>query len=450
MAKNAVYSLILMTYFLLVGTSRASAVSLTCPEILDPQSKSLSARILDERIGEKYAKLGIVTSDPEQFLKNMQERYREQKAKDPSHPLDFEYKEFALASVSFVADHLIDHQMELRERLAKLQEKNNRMKTSVLRRFLQLKGLQKEIREVEIALQYESELLQEANSYIVKDSISYRRSLEFFYYSLRALGHFDSRDQTLMTQLYLEIDRAFQGYKQKSIEEEYSMYQAREFMILQKQSSLRGFRVAEAPFLAAVKGADNLDSVVVPVHVDLGRDIFLRLMSHGVHLVGVVADPFHADGFVRPSGDFWMHDIRHETLKVYELAVYLESTGLTDAQIKTFQQMQERWWLELEAEMSQVKDPDLREAIDLVQFNFFHDRGKPVIPSVWKSRDDAFVFVGLLYMLKVSGQGWGYKDVVKNTTAAYRWLDQFWDARIDQEMSFLQSAADANKESLKD
>jgi len=74
----------------------------------------------------------------------------------------------------------------------------------------------------------------------------------------------------------------------------------------------------------------------------------MRLMPKSIEIVGVTAQPIMADGFLRPGGDFWMHDVRHSSVKLQKRQRYIERHQLGEAQMRALDAKAEEWANELE------------------------------------------------------------------------------------------------------
>jgi len=81
-----------------------------------------------------------------------------------------------------------------------------------------------------------------------------------------------------------------------------------------------------------------------------------------------------------------------------------------------------------------VKDPELREAVLLLSFNFHHDRGFPIAPSEYLGTKGRLWVQGLLYATqKVGGEGTPFPHPLRNFRKADAWLKEFWQPRLAAE-----------------
>lgn len=417
--------------FIILAFTVTAQAQMACVSLFETPYETLNARLT-----KRYPRLEFMTKNPRGFIENIQKRYREQRAKDSNHALEFDYSDVAMPMVEYSSKHLETKINEV-VTLAK-QAKAELAKVSSLR-VLKKRILEKQVREYEVAEQFYKALASEAHFYIAQNHVSYQKSIEFLYYFSRAYGHFETRKLPFMTRFYLGIDRAFQGYKQLPIEKEFARYKQRKFEIFQKKSMVNGFVISEKSYLEALQHPDvkapteDLKAIIVPLCDAIGREFLMRYMSTEISVVGVAHESIEADGFKRPSGDFWMHDIRHESARQQEIKSFMSKHDMSLEQWHKFSSLQEKWYLEYKKHLGLIQDQDLKEAIELSTFNFFHDRGYPFVPSTWKSRKNMHVYYGLVLMLTLSGQGTGFKNVRSNTQKATEWLDQFFGTRLAEE-----------------
>ena len=264
--------------------------------------------------------------------------------------------------------------------------------------------------------------------------------MEFSFFYSRLRGQYDTEGYGLMSRFLLAIDQRFNGYKQLSPRHELDLYRTRNFELFKTAKLHKGFKRAEALFRKAFENKDTLETVFIPTNAEVDRDIFYFLMSKNVHLAGLTTQPLLADGVNRPSGDFWNHDLRHESVKFQNRLEYIERNGLTQKQVAAFETQSQVWYAEYEKALSEVKDPQFREAIDLLHFNFIHDRGYTMAPSTYLSINKwsriGFTY-GLSAMMRASGQGVPFKKVFGTTKRADDWLVKFWTERLDVERALI-------------
>ena len=360
----------------------------------------------------------------------------QEKTIHPENPYGFNYNEIGLPAVQYAQFNLQQKLNEIRQ--TRLQMEDKFKKSNFLTPLLRSRQ-GGSILELKIAEKYFSELLLEADVILKLNNISYQQTIEYTYYFSRAFGHFENRTDKLSTRIFLQVDRFFQGYQQLSMAKEYSLFQNRKFEIFQKKSAIEGFRVAEKQFASAFSDQNFLQTVFVPSAVPIERDVLMRLMSKEINIIGLTAESVEADGFKRPSGDFWMHDIRHESSKNFETEIYRGRFDFSEIQLHELDRLQDQWYYELTQEINLIADSNLREAVDLMAFNFHHDRGFPLIPSLWtrRQRSQDYISFALIFQLEISGQTANYKSIIKNTLKARKWLDHFWQNREASEQNVL-------------
>lgn len=397
-----------------------------------------SSHLLNNSMAQKYPELAFVVSDPDRFIAEMKKRFEEQKKKTPMAPHDFDYSELGLPLNDSINKSLSEkiQKFELIEKQF-IQKQAETSTTKKLLRKLTIKFEKFKLDEVQTALKYYKDLLKESNTYKKNGSMTYKNLVEFSFFYSRAIGHFDTREYSFFKRHVLEVDRRLNGYKQYKIEQEYQMYKQRKFSVYVLKKAAKGFMEASESFEKAFNNPENLDTIWVPTNAWVERDIFMRLMAKNINLIGVTDSPIQADGFLRPGGDFNNHDVRHESDKYYRRLEYIEKNSLTEKQISSFERKTEDWWLELESEISKIKDPKLKEAVDLMAFNYHHDRGYPLMPSVFLSLKKDNVIFGLYVMLKLGGEKPGFHNPSKYFNQSFNWLKEFWNKRKQQEVDLI-------------
>ncbi len=408
--------LILFTLFSLNREASAQSYHKICSQVLDPTAISAN---FNEEMANRYPKLKMIFKDPDAFVATMRERFRLQKQLTPHQPLLFDYSDVGLPLLADI-NKALERKIQFLSEIQRNQLYRGKSNIST--------------DEIAVALQYLNDLHQEAQSAIQANAIRYLPLIELSYYASRAIGHFDAGEYSFAQRLYLQIDRNLDGYQQHSMADEYALYKERKFKLFHDKSASSGFQAAEGEFERVFADQDQLNIILVPTNEALDRDAFLRLMRYDIGLTGFTYDPIIADGFLRPSGDFLVHDLRHESAKYLEKIKYLQSHGLTHAQFSALGPAIDRWTIELNHETGEIKDPQLKEAVDLLVFNFYHDRGYPQVPSAFLNRKKDVVAFALYAMMKISGQGVPFRNPYRYLPQASEWLRNFWLARLDQEV----------------
>jgi hypothetical protein len=394
---------------------------------------------LNRRLSERFPRLSFVLKDPDAFTNEMQKRFAEQRLKFPDKPYQFDYSEIGIPIVKDMRVSIGARISELEEIQKQLQEAAQN--PSLLAR-LKSKFGKYDLREIDTAIQYLKDLRKEAESYLAKDRISYQDTIEFASFYSRVIGHFQQRQSGVFARNFLRIDQYLDAYKPLSIEDEYAMYKNRDFSPFQRSIRLGagGYRVPGDRYAQAITDPSHLNVVLVPTNDELDYDVLLRLMSRKqISLVGVTHEPILADGFLRPGGDFWNHDLRHESAKYSEKINYMQAHRVDPVRERALDRLTDEWYFQLEKSIARISDKDLREATRLLAFNFHHDRGFPMIPSVYLGWKRDGVSHALYAAMKVSGQGVSFGKPLQNFAKADRWLRAFWKEHQAEEDAFLQS-----------
>lgn len=379
---------------------------------------------LNAQMARKYPELDTILKDPKAFYDEMSGRFIKQKKITPETPYQFDYSEIGMPLIR-------EMETDLAQKIDALKTIKDRLKGSGL--FTKYRA-----EELDTGLKYLGDLLTENAEYVRRGSITYQELYEFSYFFSRAIGHFDTREYDVLTRFALQIDRFIDGYKQLHIEKEYALYRNRAFSVFQTKSLSPGFQATSKAFQEGFHNPDELEVLIVPTKLALDRDVLMRLMPYHIEIIGVTNIPILADGFWRPGGDFWMHDIRHSGAKFFEFKRYVEKNGLTEPQVRKLKLGMDKWQGELNRALSLVKDPELRGAIEFYMFNYNHDRGYPLVPSAYQRRTPDGIAFLLYTMMRISKQPVEFKNPVKNIFRAYAWLRKFWRARIGEEMTILQ------------
>ncbi|MDG0817634.1 hypothetical protein [Bdellovibrio svalbardensis] len=397
-----------------------------------------STQELNELMVKRYPQLTSILKDPNAYFEKYRERFNEQKKKTPESPFSFDFSEMGLPLVQDINGYLSAKIETVQKDLTALKEKrdgHNKLVKIVRTPFDKSKQNQ-----LELYLKYLGELKAESAEILAKGSVSYRHLVEFSYFYSRAIGRFDTKSYPLKDRFLLYTDRLLEGYKPLSLSKEYEMYKSREFGVFQLHSKYSGYKAAEKDFESAFANKEELKSLWIPTNASIGNSVLMRLMNTRLHLVGVTDAPIWADGYNRPAGDFWMHDVRHESFKFYEVQRYLEKNDLSAEQFVNMQRKMDDWLVELNRETAKIEDPDLKKAVSLTSFNFHHDAGFPLIPSMYLAQERYQPVRSLYTMHIISGHGVTFKDPWNNLDKAEVWLKDFWRQRIDQEYEALDLA----------
>lgn len=381
----------------------------------------------------RYPGLAMVLQDPDAFLETMRGRFEEQKALSPDDPYSFDFSEYGVPFLEKLVPVLAKEIAEVETELERLDDGQYCFPA-----WMTGKGA--EIDDHKVALQFLNELKTESASHVEKGTVSYRRLQELGHFASHALGHFDHGKLPLGQKLFLEVDRRIEGHQDVGIQEQYDLFKENKFTVFQKTPASKGYARVEKRYVDGFQNPDKLEMLNLPCLEELENDIFDRMMNHQIYIAGVTGDPIPADGFVRPGGDFWLHDVRHNSAIFVERQEYFARNGMNEMQVAKLDKRSEVWYRELRAELATIEDKGLKGACEMVSFNFHHDRGHVMVPSNYRKSGAGLVPRALHAALKLSGQGQAYGvgvEKLPNLDVAHKWLQSFWLARLDQEVEIL-------------
>ncbi len=409
------------------GQSALSARALA----LTPKERAATAA-LNKKASAQAPALGPVLANPAGFVKDIKARFAAQKALTPAAPYTFDFSDHGLPVLKDMAEHLKAEVLKVQGQLQALQDSD----IPWLPDFLTGHG--DDVQEAELGLKHLGRLQGEVSRHLKAGKINYRQLQELGYFAARAFGHFDLDDLNLRDRTMLAIDRRLQGYEAVSIEEEIERYCAREFTVFQQPSPVGGFQKAEATFEEAFFNKEEMKLVSVPTMEHLGPGPFMRLLPYDVYLMGISPEPAAADGFVRPGGDFWLHDMRHASAIFDKHEDYANQHNLSEPQKVKLAGLVDKWKVELNEARKEIPDKSLRYAIGFMSFNFHHDRGYRMVPSSFVDEVANDHVPRLLYeMLRAADQPRGFEDPAQTLEQAFDWLQNFWLARVPQEQALL-------------
>ncbi len=386
---------------------------------------------LNRVTSEKYPALAFLLDDPRAFLSQMQTRFEQQKSRGLD-PHKFSYPEAGKPALDFATKALTE---QISENEIETSNLRSQIKHASFHEFLQIYAAKTKIKEYTKAIVYARDLLGEIKN-VEAANYPYLDVIELSYFATRLLGHFDFVKNSVFQKSTIWMDYAVSGYLQKSITKEYEYYKTRSSPVFQYPMIGQQFTPSARPFRRAFENKEKLSFVVIPTSIELANDIFQRLMPIQTHLFGMSKTPILADGFNRPSGLFWMHDVRHEATKYFKKFLYSRKHKLNEEQMHQIDQASERWFVELEQAQRSVKDPQLTAAIRLYAFNYHHDQGNPFIPSEFLKRRGLFVINSLFLQEVWSGQEVGFSNI-RLLSAAEKWLEAFWQTKIEEEQLML-------------
>ncbi len=390
-----------------------------------PAEEALAYKELNAALVGKYPTLDRVLKDPDGYMTDVKGRFTAQKSKTPDTPYQFDFSDYGIPVLKGLQKTLDAKIGQQTVQLAQLQKTAD---ASV-------------IAERKLGLDYLKMVKTEVSQHVAQGHISYQRLQELGYFSTRAMGHFDQESLGLRDRTFLVWDRALQSHKSVSMAQEIELFKTNQMQIFPGASIDSDFRAEQQPFLNAFSNKHSFDMLTLPTSEELGRDVFLRLAAHNIYLVGVSGDPIAADGFVRPGSDFWVHDNRHNAAIFSRMAAYEAENRMSVAQVEALQKQIDVWRVDLNHQIQRISDPDLKHAVEFVEFNYHHDRGIPMVPSSFtKEHVDVNPHLASL-TLKFAHQAKAAKAVFsqgqQTLQQAYDWLRNFWLPRLPQEDQIL-------------
>ncbi len=404
----------------------------------------------------KYPGLALVLKDPDAFLAKMSERFEEQKKLTPNDPYSFDFKEYGLPFLKTLGDKIGGKIEALKAEQEKLQN-TFFLSPAAIGRTERIKergvwscnpfpafppaqiGRTERIKERGVGIEFLQALKAESDKLAQGGEVSYKRIQEIGHFAAYALGHFDHEKLSLGQRAFLEIDRHIEGHEDVTIQEQFRRYQNNEFTVFQGKAGSKGYDRVEKQYVDGFQNPDKLEMLNLPSMDELGGDIFMRMMNHPIYIAGVTDNPIPADGFVRPGGDFFLHDVRHNSGIFVERKDYIERNQMTPEQVKKMDKRGELWYREYKDAVENISDPGLKGSVELVGFNFHHDRGHLMMPSNYLKDGAGPVPRALYVALKVSGQGkeYGVDKGLPNLNRGHEWLQNFFLSRLDQEIEIL-------------
>jgi hypothetical protein len=405
---------------------------------LEDLSESLKANY-EKRNGilsERYPDLKFVFKDPEAFVTTMKARFEAQKKITPEDPRLFNFPEVA-PTMRDVQTDLVKFREEV---VADLKKQKASLRNRVA---LKVKG--KESSKVEMdtkVIEYIDKLQKDIEQMITTGKYPYRDSVHAVYFYSRIRGIFQFKELNTYYQVAKYIDMVMHGYRRLSIDQELRLYEETGSPILQVRSGkiAKEFRIAELPFRDAFDRTDVLEYVVIPSVYALGSSAMMHVLPHRIHFFGATNTPIAADGFKRPGGLFWMHDVRHEADRYMKITAYRKAQNLTAKQELTLSLLMQQWHAEFLVMKNAVQDPNLKAALDHYHFYTHHDVGVPLVPSLFLDHhaDGRSVFYAFLFHKKWAGQTPNFNDWFKATRDAAAILTKFWEERLPLERQLLQ------------
>lgn len=393
-------------------------------------------RLRNETLTKRYPQLEFVFKDPEAFVQTMKSRFEQQKKITPEDPRLFNFPEAAQTMKEIRTDLETFRSDLIKELQLEKATLTNRISHSLFGKR------SNKVETISKSLQYIKQLQSDIDKMVASDNYPYRDTIYTLYYYSRIRGIFQFKELSSYYQVAKHIDMWMHGYRRLNIDSELTLYKTKGSPIVQVRSGKisHEFRAAELPFRDAFERTDTLEYVIIPSVYALGSSAFMHVLPHKIHFIGATNTPIQADGFNRPGGLFWMHDVRHEADRYMKVNAYKKAHNLTASQEQTLSLMMHKWHAEFLNLKNSFTDADVKGALDHYHFYTHHDVGVPLIPSMFLNhhKDGMAVYYAFLWHKKNAGQAIGYKDWVKNTRKAQDILTQFWTERLALEKQLLQ------------
>ncbi len=407
---------------------------------IKPEQLALHAKA-NAKQAEQNAFIGQVLADPRAYKKDLEARFEAQKALTPEDPYQFEMADFGMPVLQDLDGHISEEIGKLEEKMG-VRPRETAERTGIKAAFAAIGDFFNPFqwiadKDYATGVKFLKELQADIQGHIKDDSISYRRLQELASFSATALGHFDDEDLSLRDRAMMPIDRHLLGKESGDIKEEYRRYKDNDHKLFRKEAGDQGIRWAQDAFAKDFFNKDELKLVSLPVARSLGPGVFMQLLPHDMFLMGVTPEPEAADGFNRPGGDFYLHDMRHASSIYTKRKIYEKEHNLSDVQKEKLEVMQSVWKSEMNQEKKKIDSKELRYAIGFLSFNHHHDRGIPQLPSAFLAEDHGKVANKLYLALKVSEQPTGFANPKATIDEAYSWLRNFWLERLPQEEAIL-------------
>jgi hypothetical protein len=407
-----------------------------CADVFEATPESHIGALVD-----RYPEMALALKDPHLFLVEMNKRFQEQKAKTPERPLDFDFSEMGLPTVKALGEMIPKKMAELDQWKIQLSQEGikpfwfPKKWENLIPLKTRLALGKKTIQDIEVGQQYLLDLQKEINQITTANHISYIHTLELSYFFSRAIGHFDRFQFTPKFKALMLVEYALQGYKDLEIQTEYRMYKNREFSLFQLYSKHGATADAAKELVDAFQNQTELKVILLPSHLSLSLDVFYRLQAAFIYPVGITDRPVAADGVLRHGGLFYAHDMGHSGLMLQGARMHQEV--MTPEQLEVIRSKMSDWYVEYKNALDKVDNPALKVAIRQLAFNIHHERGYPLVPSVYTDMKKPpsttyllFLLYGMNGQMKVMG-----KSPEAYIPEAFKWLKEFWKQREAQEQT---------------
>lgn len=169
-----------------------------------------------------------------------------------------------------------------------------------------------------------------------------------------------------------------------------------------RPSTDRDFRVATNLFEEDSRDNHELKVLIIPTTERLGMNPLYQLLSHDIFLIEVTKSPIAADGIVRPSDYFFLHDLRHSALIYVKLKKYFEINEVNSDQRQALTELSDFVLNQFVERLEKMDDNDLKKALIYSAFSFHHGQGLTLLPSSFQNHGTGFYTKFSYYLKKLT------------------------------------------------
>jgi hypothetical protein len=366
------------------------------------------ATIFNSRISKNYPELDFMLKDIDGFKKEMSDRFKRQKELTPDTPFAFDYSELGHSTYVY-------------------------MKDAIDKKLLSLKGTHSpQFKEALLILK--GLIDQNLNT----GKITYLDTVKHSYYFSHIFSEGQNKNLGIKERLLLWQDRIAQGYRKANLEKVIDIMKMDRMDYFPIKTNVSNFNDAAIDFERALRNTDELETLLLPTHLELGLNVMYRLLPHNIHLVGVTSAPIAADGYVRGSGHFFIHDLRHSSLIFYKLKKYYKLNQATINQERKITELSSRALVAFIRSARAIEDDTLRRAVIHTSFALHHEQGLPLLASSYKGKKAGHMVYLSYFVKRFGGQDPKFRSPQKNVVLAYEWLQSFWKRFESEEKEIMQ------------
>ncbi len=400
--------------------------------------------------GQHFARINSevadVVKDPDAFKAEINARFRAQKEVDPGAPLNFDFSEVGMIEIPIMIEKLQGKIKEFESKKERLTTFTGQMRSlftgGEVPRLRDVFFPSKLRSEFDTAIQYLNELNDILEDHAEDGRVAYDEFIALGHYYVRVMGFFDIFNMGFQDRMFLVLERRIQGYRRFDMETELENLRGRSYEFVTRTSFLKSYQNSRSTFEGAYNAAydmDELPYILVPSHGHFGIDIFQFLMTKDIYLLGLTDTPIRADGFLRPSGLFLIHDYMHSALMWHKQREWIKNLEISEQQWARLSEASDMWQVELKEHLLAIEDPQIRKTARRLAFNIHHEQGFPLVPSVFKSEKKVnFTSQQLFFMEWIGGETpWRFKTLTNDLNEAFEIIRDFWLSKLDEEAAVL-------------